>query len=218
MTEEKCFRCGGALAVARIPAAWKDGTGAILAHGAGQGMDSAFMSFFHAGLAEAGFLSVKFDFPYMQAGRRVPDPQTTLRATYLDVLETVLRLFGPRTLVAGGKSMGGRVASYIAGEVPAVRGLAFLGYPLHPPGRPDRLRDEHLYTLGKPMLFISGTRDTLAKRELLEDVVEKIGPGARVHWIESGDHSLRGGKKGPDRLPEALAVLTEWMRHLDGTT
>jgi predicted alpha/beta-hydrolase family hydrolase len=200
--------------VARVPGGWDGETAVILAHGAGQGMDSPFMSFFHEGLADLGHVSVKFNFHYMEAGRRAPDHQKKLRATYAGVIALVLAEFAPRMLVVGGKSMGGRVSSYIAGEVPEIGGLIFLGYPLHPPGKPDRLRDEHLCTLEKPMLFVSGTRDSLARKELLESVVTRIGPRATLHWIEGGDHSFRAGKRGPDHLPDALAKVDTWISGL----
>lgn len=182
----------------------------ILGHGAGQGMDSPFMSFFYAGLARSGFLSVRFNFPYMDAGRKVPDRPQKLRAAFAAVIGRVTDEFGPGKILIGGKSMGGRIASYIADDHDRVAGLVFLGYPLHPPGKPDALRDQHLYAISKPMLFVSGTRDTLARRDLLEMVVSRIGDRATLQWIEGGDHSLRGRKSDPDRLPEALTAIIRW--------
>jgi len=110
--------------------------------------------------------------------------------------------------------MGGRIASYVADSVPEVDGLVFLGYPLHPPGKPDRLRDTHLYTLPQSMLFLSGTRDSLATARLLASVVERIGPRAQIHWIEGGDHSLSRGRRAADTRPEALKVMDEWIRRI----
>src|SRR5215831_7758848 len=115
-------------------------------------MNSPFMSFFHRELAERGYLSVKFEFDYMEGKRKVPDPQPKLQERYREVIREVETEFKPKRLVIGGKSMGGRVASYIAGDIPMVAGLVFLGYPLHPPGKPGQLRDEHLYSLYRPML------------------------------------------------------------------
>ena len=195
------------------PDDWDRSLAIVLAHGAGQSMDSPFMSYFHAGGARLGYLTVKFNFPYMEQGRRAPDSQKRLRETYSHVLEWVRREFGPRGIVAGGKSMGGRVASYIVGDVSWVRGLVFLGYPLHPPGRQDRLRDEHLYALSKPMLFVSGTRDSLARKDLLEGVVGRL-PHATLHWIEGGDHSFRVRKSEGESLPGALDAVRVWAGRL----
>src|SRR5438067_9819250 len=154
-------------------------------------MHSPFMTFFHTELAKRGFLSVKFNFDYMEQNRRVPDQQPKLQARYRAVVEEIVSKYQPARVIIGGKSMGGRVASYIAGDTAGVSGLIFLGYPLHPPGKQDQLRDQHLYELRLPMLFISGTKDTFAERPLLEEVVRKIGNNATLVWIEGGDHSLK---------------------------
>src|SRR5215467_13328501 len=162
------------------PESWSNRTAIIFAHGAGQGMHSPFMTYFHRELANRGFLSVKFNFEYMDAKRRVPDPQPKLQARYRSIVEEVITAHSPSRLIIGGKSMGGRVASYIAGDTPGVDGLVFLGYPLHAPGKMDQLRDQHLYALKIPMLFISGTKDTFAERNLLDDVVRRIGDNATL--------------------------------------
>src|SRR5262245_52551632 len=120
--------------VAERPATWNGKTALILAHGAGQGMNSPFMTFFHQEMARRGLLSVKFDFEYMEQKRHVPDPQPKLQARYRQVISEVESEFHPAQIVIGGKSMGGRVSSYIAGDIDIVSGLVFLGYPLHPPG------------------------------------------------------------------------------------
>ena len=197
--------------IANVPEAWDRRAAIILAHGAGQGMHSLFMSFFHTELARCGFLSVKFNFDYMEARRNVPDPQPKLQAAFRRVIEEVAEKHRPRHIFAGGKSMGGRVSSYIAKEVEAVRGLVFLGYPLHPPGKPDQLRDAHLYGIGKPMLFVSGTRDNFATRELLDSVIRRIGPLATMVWIEGGDHSLRIGKSKPNDLGHVVKTIEDWI-------
>jgi predicted alpha/beta-hydrolase family hydrolase len=202
------------------PDGWDGEVAVILAHGAGQGMNSPFMSFFHQELAARGYLSVKFEFGYMEAKRKVPDPQAKLQERYREVIREVETEFKPKRLVIGGKSMGGRVASYIAGEIPQVAGLVFLGYPLHPPGKPSQLRDEHLYTLYRPMLFISGTRDTLAQQELLQRVVNRIGNRARLVWIDGGDHSLKVRRNDQTSLVTAVDSIDQWIRrecaHLPG--
>src|SRR5215475_645661 len=154
-------------------------------------MNSPFMNFFHTELAGGGLLSVKFNFDYTEQGRKVPDPQPKLQARYRRVVEEVIAAHSPRRVVIGGKSMGGRVASYIAGSTAGVSGLVFLGYPLHPPGKPTQLRDDHLYLVELPMLFISGTKDNFAGRDLLEKVVERLGTRGTLRWLEGADHSLQ---------------------------
>lgn len=200
----------GVRVVADQPDDWDGRLAVILAHGAGQNMDSTFMSFFHEGVARLGHLSVKFNFQYMEAGRRAPDTQKKMRALYAGVVGLVAEEFSPGAILVGGKSMGGRVSSYIAADIPEIHGLVFLGYPLHPPGRMDKLRDEHLYGLGKPMLFVSGTRDSLARKELLEQVVGRIGDAATLEWIERGDHSLRVPKSDDSSLHSAMATIAQW--------
>ena len=200
--------------VAEKPDSWDGGTAVILAHGAGQGMDSPFMTFFHREMASRGFLSVKFNFDYMNQRRGAPDPQPKLRAQYRDVIEGVNAEYHPKRIIIGGKSMGGRVASYIADNIDSVAGLVFLGYPLHPPGKANQLRDEHLYTLMRPMLFISGTRDTLAQQSLLQKVVDKIGERATIVWIERGDHSLTVRRGDASPLKFAAERMEEWIRRI----
>lgn len=192
------------------PESWDGRTAFILGHGAGQGMDSPFMSYFHTELAKLGLVSVTFNFEYMEARRSVPDPQPKLQARFRSVVEDVLEDYKPERLIIGGKSMGGRVASYIAGDAPGVSGLVFLGYPLHPPGKTAQLRDEHLYELKLPMLFISGTKDTFARRDLLENVVAKIGANATLVWMEGGDHSLKRGRNDRESLGLAIDTIAKW--------
>ena len=196
------------------PHLWDSDTAIILGHGAGQGMHSPFMTYFHTELANRGFLSVRFNFDYMDAKRRMPDPQPKLQAKYRSVVAEILNEHHPKRLVIGGKSMGGRVGSYIAGDTPGVTGLVFLGYPLHPPGKQDQLRDQHLYSLNLPMLFLSGTKDTFAERTLLENVVAKIGANATLVWFEGGDHSLKRGRGDKDCLQIAADAIAKWIRGL----
>ena len=177
-------------------------------------MNSPFMNYFQTELTNRGFLTVRFNFDYMDQKRRVPDPQPKLQARYRAVIEEVIEQHKPKRLVIGGKSMGGRVASYIAGDIPEVRGLVFLGYPLHPPGKQDQLRDAHLYELPRPMLFISGTKDTFAGRPLLKNVVKKIGDRATLVWIEGGDHSLKTSKTDKQSLQAAADAIEGWVRDL----
>ena len=179
-------------------------------------MHSPFIRFFHTELAKQGYIAVKFNFPYMEARRKVPDRTDVLEGSYRLTIEHA-RNHAPKTsrMFVGGKSMGGRIASQtVAANNLEVDGLFFLGYPLHPPGRTEQLRDKHLYTIKKPMLFLSGTRDSFARKDLLESVVERIGSNARLHWIEGGDHSFKTpgtGSVDPDGKKEALDILLEWL-------
>lgn len=219
--QDRHFTVGGVSVVARIPEDWDRRVGVVLAHGAGQGMDSPFMTAFSDGLASRGYLTVRFNFPYMEAGRRAPDSRTKLRETYAAIMDAVVSEFDPTLLVIGGKSMGGRMASYVAAEAAGKAGkeervgaLLFLGYPLHPAGQPDRMRDEHLYGLSLPMLFVSGTRDTLAQRDLLAAVLVKLPDSATIHWVERGDHSFRSGPRTEENREAALGAIDEWLRRI----
>ncbi len=187
----------------------------VIAHGAGGPMYSPFIRYFHTELAKRGFLTVKFNFPYMEARRKIPDRRQVLEESYRTIIEKVRSSkYEPSSLFIGGKSMGGRIASQIAADGVDIDGLFFLGYPLHPPGKTDSLRDEHLYRIKEPMLFLSGTRDSFARKDLLETVVSRIGPNAQVHWIQDGDHSFKTPeeKAGASRAyQEALGVLVDWV-------
>ena len=195
---------------AEFPDNWDHHIAVILAHGAGQGIRSPFMTFFHTSLAREGFLSIQFNFEYMDKGRKIPDPQPKMQELYRQTVESVAETHQPRKIIIGGKSMGGRVASYIAGDTPKVDGLIFLGYPLHAPGKQDQLRDAHLYSINKPMLFLSGTRDTFAERSLLDKVVDRLGSHATLVWTEGGDHSLKAGKK--PTLEAAVTQIKTWLQ------
>ena len=201
---------------ASLPNPGESKTCLIIAHGAGGPMYSPFISYFHKGLAEKGYLTVKFNFPYMEARRKIPDKREILEASYRQVIEEVkASRYQPERIFVGGKSMGGRIASQVVASGVNVDGLFFLGYPLHRPGQPEILRDEHLYRIEKPMLFLSGTKDQFAKRELLDGVVSKLGDRAEIHWIEGGDHSFNT-RQGKDALvktyDEALETLDNWLR------
>ena len=172
------------------------------------------MQFFHEALSQRGFLSVQFNFEYMDSGRKMPDPQPKMQSLYRRVIAEVADAHHPRKIIIGGKSMGGRVASYIAHDAPGVAGLVFLGYPLHPPGKKDQMRDAHLYSIPLPMLFLSGTRDTFAERPLLETVVHRLGGQATLVWTEGGDHSLKVGKSGTAPLEAAASRIQEWCQEL----
>ncbi len=190
--------------------------GVILAHGAGGNLHSAFLVEMSRGLAARGMASLRFNFPYTENRRRIPDPAATLEACYQAVVRRGAELF-PGGLLLGGKSMGGRIASqmvaHLQDEAPLIRGLIFLGYPLHPPGKQHQLRDQHLYGLGVPMLFIEGTRDTFADQALLQGVLDRLGDRARVHWIEGGDHSFKvRGRQPAEVHQEILEAMANFMQ------
>ena len=170
----------------------------ILGHGAGANQLSGFMRLFAAGLVERGADVVTFNFLYTEQGRKIPDPAPRLEGCYRAVIEAALKhkkLSGNR-LVIGGKSMGGRIASQVAalnGE--RIDGLVFLGYPLHPPGRPEKLRSEHLPKIKAPMLFVQGARDAFGTKEEIAATIKKLRLPATLHAVEGGDHSLKVPKK-----------------------
>jgi len=178
-------------AVVSIPGRVQDGTGILIAHGAGNDMENPLIVHLAEGLADAGYLTVRFNFPYKEKGRKGPDPQKTLVRTWQCVVRFVRENYGLSTVVAAGKSMGGRVASQAAadGSILPDR-LIFFGYPLHPPGKKDRLRDAHLYDLKTPMLFFAGTRDALCDLALLKTVLEKLAAPWSLDIVDGGDHSF----------------------------
>jgi predicted alpha/beta-hydrolase family hydrolase len=167
---------------------------AVLAHGAGTGMNHPFMEGAAAGLADERISVLRFNFPYVTQGRRSPDRPEVAIATWRAVLEHARERASEMPLVAGGKSFGGRMASMLAsqdGESFAGQALVFFGYPLHAPGRADQPRDAHLASVSVPMFFIEGTNDALARFDLIESLVRRLRPLARLHAVEGGDHSFR---------------------------
>lgn len=191
----------------------------VLAHGAGAGMEHPFMGGFTRGLNDDGVATLRFNFPYREAGRKFPDRPPAAIATWRAAMDEAVRQAeahgGSGPVWAAGKSFGGRMASMAVAEGMDAAGLVYLGYPLHPPGKPEKLRDEHLYGLTLPMLFLQGSRDTFATRELLEGVVSRIGPSAVLQWIEGGDHSfaVAGRKRDAAEIGADLAPLVaEFIR------
>ncbi len=162
----------------------------VLAHGAGGTMRNPLLDGFAAGLAAAGVACLRFNFLFSEAGRRSPDREPLLREAWRAAVDRGGEIGGPAW--AGGKSMGGRIASMMAadGELD-VSGLVFVGYPLHAPGKTDRLRDQHLGRIEAPMLWLQGTADPFARWDLLESVVGRLGDRAELHRVEGGDHSFR---------------------------
>lgn len=186
----------------------------LLAHGAGAGMRHPFLERVAAELAARGVATLRYQFPYMEAGRRGPDYQPKLLATVRSAVGEAGRVAPDLPLFAGGKSMGGRMTSLAASAEPLGRvvGLIFLGFPLHPAGRRGTERSEHLGGVGVPMLFLQGTRDALADLELLEPVCRDLEPLARLHVVEGGDHSFKVLKRSERDEDDVMAELADAVR------
>jgi uncharacterized protein len=165
----------------------------IVAHGAGNDMHTPLLVHFSEGLCRAGLLSLRFNFLYMEKGHKAPDPQAKLVQTWQAAFQFVKNhpQYGTPHIVVAGKSMGGRIASQMTAEgLIAPKALVFLGYPLHPPGRKEQLRDAHLYNIKVPMLFFAGTRDALCDLKLLKPVVGRLTASTELEIIEGGNHSF----------------------------
>jgi predicted alpha/beta-hydrolase family hydrolase len=207
---------GGTVAGAvSLPRAGR-GITAVIAHGAGTAMDHPFLVAYGDGLAARGVAAVRFNFPYTERGDRAPDRAPVLEACYRAVLAAVradAALAG--RLVIGGKSMGGRMASHLAAAGEPVDGLVFLGYPLHPAGRPQQLRAAHLPRITAPMLFLTGTRDALCPLATLRPVLAPI-PNATLHVVEDGDHSFavrkKSGRNAAEVMDELVDATSAWLR------
>jgi predicted alpha/beta-hydrolase family hydrolase len=188
----------------------------VVAHGAGAGMEHPFLQGFTRALNDDGVATLRFNFPYREAGRKFPDRPPVAIAAWraaMDAARAAASNGGP--VWAAGKSFGGRMASMAVADGMRDTGLVYLGYPLHPPGKPEKLRDEHLYGLELPMLFMQGTRDTFATAELLEGVVARIGQTAILEWCEGGDHSfaVAGKKRSAEEVGASLAsTVAAFMR------
>ena len=192
---------------------------AAIAHGAGADMRHPFMTGVAEGLAAGGLSVLRFNFPYIDAGRRMPDSPPVLLETWDAIMREAARRAEGLPLVAGGKSMGGRMASMLAAErgpgFPA-KALVFFGYPLHPPGRPDRLRDAHLPRIRIPMIFIQGSRDALARLDLMEALVARLQPLASLHVVDGGDHSFRRRGAGSSDLENGREMAQIAIEHIRG--
>ncbi|WP_394553241.1 alpha/beta family hydrolase [Agromyces sp. MMS24-JH15] len=188
----------------------------VIAHGAGAGMEHPFLSGFARALNAEGLATLRFDFPYREAGRRFPDRPPVAIAAWRAAAAAAAGLAADagspgEPIWASGKSFGGRMASMAVADGMPAAGLVYLGYPLHPPGRPDRPRDEHLYGITAPMLFLQGTNDPFANpNDQLEDVIARIGANAVLEWIDGGGHSfeVKGRKRPQDELGAGLAPGT----------
>jgi hypothetical protein len=189
----------------------------VLAHGAGNDMTNPLLVAVADALAGEGFPTVRFNFPYTERGGRAPDPATVLEACYRAVLAQVRAdaLLRGRRLVIGGKSMGGRMASHLAAGGEPVDGLVFLGYPLHPAGKPEQLRVAHLGRIAAPMLFLAGTRDALCRLDLLRPALAGL-QAATLHVVDDADHSFRvrarTGRAPAAVRDEIVGAIVDWLR------
>ena len=192
----------------------------LFAHGAGVGMNHPSMATNAQGLAERGIATLRYQFPYMEKGGKRPDPPPVAQATVRAAATAARQVAADLPLFAGGRSYGGRMSSQAqaSAPLPGVRGLAFLGFPLHPPGAPGFSRAAHLERVTIPMLFVSGDRDPLADLDLLKSVVGGLGERATLHLIEGGDHGLRvlarSGRTNEEAQAEALDTMADWLKRL----
>jgi uncharacterized protein len=196
----------------------------VFAHGAGAGMTHPFMETVAAGLSERGVASLRYQFPYMEKASRRPDSPGVAHAAVRAAVAEAGRYCAGLTLIAGGKSFGGRMTSQAQAAAPlaGVHGLAFLGFPLHPAGKPSDDRAKHLSDVHVPMLFIQGTRDNLAELKLLEPVVKRLGPSASLHVEEGADHSFhvlaRSGRNDGEVMRDILDTLAAWIGTIAANT
>lgn len=192
----------------------------VLGHGAGAGMAHPFMERLVAELVKAGIATLRYQFPYMEEHRHVPDKPELLATTVAAAVRLATEIVPELPLLAGGKSMGGRMTSQAAAEnqLGPTRGLVFFGFPLHPPNRPSTKRADHLAKVGVPMLFLQGTRDTLADLTLLRPICEKLGSRATLHIIPEADHSFhvlkKSGKTDVEVMTELAQTTAAWANGL----
>jgi predicted alpha/beta-hydrolase family hydrolase len=192
----------------------------VLGHGAGAGMRHRFMEAISAALASHAIATFRYQFPYMEKRSGRPDPQPVLLATVRAAVAAAHSVAPDLPLLAGGKSMGGRMTSLASADepLPNVRGLVFFGFPLHPAGKPGIERAQHLERVALPMLFLQGRRDKLAGLGLLAPVLERIGPRATLHVVEEGDHSFavpkRSGRSEADVLDDLVRTVASWAEGL----
>jgi predicted alpha/beta-hydrolase family hydrolase len=201
------------------PARERAGIALILAHGAGTSQTSGFMVKFATDLATRGIDAVTFNFLYAEHHRRIPDPNHQLEACYRAVIETIRNhpMINRDKLAIGGKSMGGRIASQVAAaDRGDVAGVVLLGYPLHPPGRPDRLRAKHLASVTSPMLFVQGSRDAFGTPGELRQIIDKLDASTELFIVDDGDHSFnvrkRAGTAQEDVYRAVLGRVESWLR------
>lgn len=192
----------------------------VLAHGAGAGINHPFMAGAAASLAAQGIASLRYNFPYLEQGRRSPDPPPVLLATVGSALAAARESAGDLPMLAGGKSLGGRMTSTAASRqsLPGVGGLVFFGFPLHAPGKVSDERGQHLFDVALPMLFLQGSRDRLADLALLRPLCDRLRGRATLHVVEGADHSFqvpkKSGRTGADVLAELARAVADWAAGL----
>ena len=190
----------------------------VLAHGAGAGMAHPFMTAMAGGLAERAIATLRYQFPYMERGSKRPDPPQLAQATVRAAVAAAARAQPELSLFAGGKSFGGRMSSQAQAKEPlsSVRGLVFIGFPLHPAGKPSQERAKHLGDVKIPMLFLQGTRDALAELTLLQPVCKSLGKRATLKLFAEADHSFhvpaKSGRKDAEVFAELLDVTAAWIK------
>jgi predicted alpha/beta-hydrolase family hydrolase len=194
-------------------------TVAVLGHGAGGTRRNPMLVALAEALAGSGRAALLYNFPYSERGGRRPDPPAVLEATTRAAATLALETTGAKRIVHGGRSMGGRIASQVVAAGGRADGLAFLGYPLHPPGQFERRREAHLVSVEVPMLFVQGTRDAFAREDLLAALLERLGPRAELHRVADADHSFgvlkRSGRTPQEVLAEVRDAFLGWLdRHL----
>jgi predicted alpha/beta-hydrolase family hydrolase len=185
----------------------------VIAHGAGAGQASAWMRQFARGMQMRRISAATFDFPYIQARRSVPDRAPVLEACWRGAIDAAREAFATLPLFIGGKSMGGRMASHVAAQGAPVAGLVLLGYPLHPPGRPDQRRDAHLPDVSVPTLFVQGSRDTFGTADDIRSVLPSM-PRATLHEVRGGDHSFKvpgGAKAQAPAMDAVMDAVAAWI-------
>jgi predicted alpha/beta-hydrolase family hydrolase len=189
----------------------------VFAHGAGAGMNHEFMARVAAGLGDRGIATLRYQFPYMENASRRPDPPAIAHAAVRAAVTEAGRCCPGLMLIAGGKSFGGRMTSQAQAAAPlaGVHGLAFLGFPLHPAGKPSEVRAKHLGNVDIPMLFVQGTRDKLAEWPLIEPVVKRLGASASLHPVQEADHAFhvlaRSGRNDREVMGEIIDTLAAWI-------
>ncbi|HXY76900.1 MAG TPA: alpha/beta family hydrolase [Steroidobacteraceae bacterium] len=211
---------GGARVSARLVGASGARACYVLAHGAGAGMEHPFMQAAAAELAALGIATLRFQFPYMERRSRRPDRPPLCHASVRAAVAKAAELLPAMPLFAGGRSFGGRMSSQAQAldPLPGVRGLVFLGFPLHLAGQPAMTRAQHLSEVSIPMLFVQGTRDALAERTRLETLMKRLEGRARLHWVEGADHSFHvpasSGRTDSQVRGELLRAVAAWMESL----
>jgi Predicted hydrolase of the alpha/beta-hydrolase fold len=197
------------------PAGSGSGTVFVCAHGAGGSMSDRATTAAAATMRAHGMDTVRFNFLYKERGSGRPDPMPRLQDCVAAVVDRVRRETPAQRLIIGGRSMGGRAASMLAAEGFACDGLLLLAYPLHPEGKPEKLRDAHLPQIRVPTLCLNGTRDGLCRRDLMEAVLERVPPTFQMHWLEGADHSWHvlksSGRNDAAVLEEAGRIAEEWL-------